>query len=292
MSSAPGIAVIGHRSMIGKRLVECIPDKTWHPLHCDITDYASTFGAIGSTDAPTILNCAAFTDLNAAWEQVNRTDQPCHLVNAVGAMNAANACRKLDRRLVHLSTEYVFSGDKSDPYTEDDPTDTSDWYGKTKALGEALCQEATEDLVIIRLATPFQAQSDRKLDIARKILARLTKGDPVSMFADTVITPTWTDDIATALQALLKWSSRGIYHVAGATSLSPYAFAIAIANEFQLPQELVQPSTLDDYLLQNKRPYARNLAVSINKLQRDTDIRTLSCADALHAVRCQMETPQ
>jgi dTDP-4-dehydrorhamnose reductase len=214
------------------------------------------------------------------------------LINTVGAKNVAVACRRLDRRLVHLSTEYVFSGDKDGIYSEDDPTDASDWYGHTKALGETQCQEAMENVLVLRLATPFQAHSDRKLDMARRILTRLQGGHPVSMFSDTTITPTWTDDVARALRALLAQDSRGIYQTVGASSLSPFAFALAIAHEFRLPPELVQASTLDDYLLHNRRPYARNLAISNSKLQRETGLNTTACAHALHAVHRQMEAEQ
>ena len=274
--------------MLGLRIAECLPDVRWEYLACDVSDADSVRRAIGGTDSPTVLNCAAFTDVDAAWQQAGNLDGACYQVNATGAGHVASACEENNKKLVHLSTEYVFNGERDGPYTEDDPTDAVDWYGITKAKGESLCLQNSSDALIIRLATPFQSASPVKLDIARKILAKLHSGQPATMFTDTIVTPTWTDDIARGIDALLRGEKSGLYHVVGSTPLSPFEFATAVAEEFGLSRDLVIPTTLDEYLTQGTRPYARWLNISPDKLRRETGLTTSTCSDALRAIHRQM----
>lgn len=288
MDSARTISVIGRKSMLGLRIKECLPGVRWEYLTCDVTDADSVSRAISSTKASTVLNCAAFTDLDAAWKQDGDRDGACYQVNALGAGNVAAACAANDKKLVHLSTEYVFNGEQDRPYTEEDPADAVDWYGITKAMGEALCLQSAPGALVIRLATPFQSASPTKLDIARKILARLQSGRSATMFTDTVITPTWTDDIARGIDALLRKGSSGLYHVVGSTPLSPHDFAIAVADEFGLSRSLVIPTTLGDHLAKDARPYAKRLDISHDKLRRETGLTTSTCTEALRAVHSQM----
>jgi dTDP-4-dehydrorhamnose reductase len=199
----------------------------------------------------------------------------------------ARACARSGLRFVHVSTDYVFDGEHG-PYREDDrPTTAANWYGQTKLEGELAVLEAHPAVAIVRPSLPYGEPHPRKRDIVRLVRSRLAGGQPFGGVVDQFVTPTWLGDIADGLAALATSQGRGIYHLAGATILSPYDAALMIARTFGLDERLVHPSTLAAITQAGRAPRPRATALLSARLHGEfgPDFRLKGFAEGLGQLR-------
>jgi len=119
--------------------------------HVDIASYSSILMVVGQFAPDIIINCAAFTDVDACETQVSEA----FAVNAAGARNVAQAGKDAGAKIIHISTDYVFDGTKNKPYVETDKPNPVSIYGKSKLEGELAIQELTNNYAIIRTAWLF-----------------------------------------------------------------------------------------------------------------------------------------
>lgn len=195
-----------------------------------------------------IINFAAFTNVEGAESQKGDKNGTCYLINAVGAKNVAEAARDFGKHLIHISTEYVFDGTKEfSPYTEEDKPDPKNWYGQTKYSGEQFVLESRCQATIARISMPFSPFYEAKLDIARFFLEELKKGHEIKAIEDQRVTPTIVSDIANALKIIIESGSIGFYHVSSTDSVSPLEFAKTIAEVFHLNYPLIKSVSFDEY---------------------------------------------
>ncbi len=207
-----------------------------------------------------IVNFAAFTDVEEAENQKDDKEGICFRVNATGARNVAEVAKDFNKHLVFISTEYVFDGTKENaPYAEQDLPSPVNWYGQTKLAGEQAVLEIGGRSVIMRISMPFSAQYELKKDVARFFLAQLKSNQPVRAVEDQRITPTLTNDISDALVILLQNASEGIYHVSSRDSVTPLEFVKTIAETFKLDYSLISSIALDEF---NKTKKAKLLKYS------------------------------
>lgn len=219
-------------------------------------------------DADAVLHLAAFTDTNAAWAQKGDKTGLCYQLNVVGTKNLVDLCQKYGKYLIHISTDYVFDGNKVGPYTEDDATSAIEWYGETKAMAEKVVLDSGISASITRLAFPYRSNFDAKVDIVRKIKSKIEAGDTLNLFDDQITTPTFIDDIANGLRIIFEKKPTGIYHLVGSSSQSPYQMAMTVADVFGLDNSKIMPSKLADYLkTEGARPFAPNAALSNDKVK-------------------------
>ncbi len=273
----------GLSGLVGSRIVELNPDIEF--INISIETGISIIDPVGlekifvdNPDAQLVLHLAAFTDTNAAWEQRGDKRGLCYQLNVNGTQNIVNLCKKYNKYLVHISTDYVFDGTKKGPYLEDDPISALEWYGQTKAMAEKVVLDSAIPVSVVRLAFPYRAKFDSKSDIIRKIKVKLVNGETLNLFDDQITTPTFVDDFAMGLKAFFNQKPIGIYHLVGSSSQSPYEMAKKVAEVFNLDVNLVKPSSLDDYLrTPNARPFAKNAALSNEKIKSlGIQMKTLS----------------
>lgn len=205
----------------------------------------------------TVVNFAAYTNVEGAESQRGDKSGICYLVNAVGAKVVAEICYEFDKKLIHISTEYVFDGQKKEsPYVEEDKPNPINWYGQTKYFGEQFVLQSGCFATVVRICMPFSAFYELKKDIARFFLEKLKSGSETVAVEDQKITPTSVSDIAYALQAVVNKGVQGIYHVCSTSSTTPYEFAKLIAQNFDLDASLIKPISFNEY---NKRKQAKLL---------------------------------
>lgn len=241
-----------------------------------------------NSDAEAVLHLAAFTDTNAAWEQRGDKSGLCYQLNVVGTENIVKMCQKYGKYLIHISTDYVFDGQKDTPYTEDDPTSAIEWYGATKAMAEKVVLNSGLNAAIARLAFPYRAKFDAKVDIVRKIKGKIENGDTLNLFDDQITTPTFIDDIANALKTFFDKKPTGIYHLVGSSSQSPYVMAQTIADVFGLDKSNIKASKLSDYLkTEGARPFSPNAALSNDKV-KTLGIQMKTLREALEEMKRQI----
>jgi dTDP-4-dehydrorhamnose reductase len=183
-----------------------------------------------------VVNVAAFTAVDAAETQ----EAAAYAVNAVGAANLARACSASRAQMVHVSTDYVFAGDDTSPYSEDAPLAPGSAYGRTKAAGEWAVQALCPQAWIVRTAWLYGAHGPNFV----KTMARLAaEQDTVSVVDDQHGQPTWTVELAGAIVRLVEAKAPfGTYHGTSAGDTTWFGFARAIFTELGLDPERVKPT--------------------------------------------------
>jgi dTDP-4-dehydrorhamnose reductase len=213
----------------------------------DITDAAAAERFIESGDV--VINCAAYTEVDAA-----ETDEPrAHAVNTVGPENVAHACARAGAELIHISTDYVFSGTQRHPYEIDDTTGPLSVYGRTKLGGELAVLTAMPDAHIVRTAWIYECADGT--DFAAT-MRRLAVGDgPVDVVADQIGSPTYVGDLVGALLEVADGSIREpLLHAANEGEASRFEQAQAVFEAVGADPQRVRPVGSDRYPRPAPRP--------------------------------------
>lgn len=188
----------------------------------DIADADAVGRTVREEKADVIVNCAAYTNVDRAEEDETAAD----LLNHRAVANLAAAARERGAVLIHISTDYVFRGDKSTPYAEDDPTDPTGAYGRTKLAGERTIAESGCRYLIFRTAWLYSEFGNNFL---RTMLRLTAERDSLSVVFDQVGTPTYAGDLARAIFEIVqgrKYDGReGVYHFSDEGVCSWYDFA-------------------------------------------------------------------
>lgn len=287
------ILATGATGLIGSRFVEMFSDK-YEVINLDLTTGVDitkeeTFKPFFDQhqDAKALIHLAAFTDTNKAFAESQDKSGVCYQVNVVGTENIARTCKERGIYLVHVSTDFVFDGEKTEPYTEDDPTSPIEWYGETKAMAETVVKDSGVKYSILRLAYPYRANYDLKPDLVKKIRAGLETGKLYPQFSDSIITPTFIDDIARAFDKLIEIMPDGIFHAVGSTSLSPYELAKKVATAYGFDANLVKEGSLTQYLKTDARPFARHVAMSNAKTSQVLGLHFVTIDEGLTELKKQ-----
>ena len=170
----------------------------------DITDLDSVLALCREVKPYAIINCAAHTNVDACEVQVDST----YRINAIGPRNMAIASRETGSRLVHISTDYVFPGDATRPYTEFDTPAPKAMYGKTKLAGEDFVRQFARDFYIIRTAWLYVDGNN----FVKTMLKLSETHDQISVVNDQVGSPTCADELARAILALIGTENYGLFH--------------------------------------------------------------------------------
>lgn len=285
----------GLSGLVGSRVVELL-GKKYSFSNCDLstgTDITNTRSfnkSIGEKSGEVVLHLAAFTDVDLAFQQKGNKNGLCYKVNVNGTRNVAQYCAKHGKYLIHISTDFIFDGNKKTKYLETDKPSPIEWYGQTKFWAEQEVQKAGGKYAIVRIAFPFRSNFKDKLDLVRSIKQKLTSDKPLQMFSDQVITPTFIDDIAIALDVLISKKPKGIFHVVGSTPISPYNLAVKIAQALDLNYTNIEKTKLSEYLKTANRPYQKSLTISNKKIKSKLGIKMSSIDEALRKVKLQMNS--
>lgn len=298
----PKTAVIGTglNGLVGSRIVQDLQSQIAfenvdinHPTDpVDITNQEQLDRFFERSKALVVIHCAAFTDVTAAWQQTNDTDGLAFRINVTGTKHVAEACQKFGKHLLHLSTAYVFDGTNPEPYSELDQPNPIEWYGKTKLLAEEAVQACGDNWTILRIDQPFRSDSHFKLDVAHKIIQRLSDSTLPPQFTDHTFGPTFIDDLSRVMQWFISTKTPGLFHASSGEQWDDFAFASTIAS--MLPNTpTVQPGSLQKYLESSERPYQANTALSVEKLKATSGITLTSIRSALQqTVETALSTQQ
>lgn len=264
----------GLSGLVGSRIVELLKDRytfedVSYDTGVDITDRASLTKAIQASSANIVFHLAAKANVDACEEDKSKGKMgDAWKINVEGTRNVVDACNATGKKIIYISTDFVFDGEKESEngYVEDDAPHPINWYSVTKYEGEKIVQQAKTPWIIARLAYPYRYSFPRN-DFVRALLAKLQAGEEVAAINDHIMTPTFIDDFAHALAALLDKEQTGIFHVVGSEFITPYNAAVSIAKEFNLDQTLIQKTTRNEYFKRRaQRPF--RLAISNDKIKQ------------------------
>jgi dTDP-4-dehydrorhamnose reductase len=225
----------------------------------DITDAIAVERAVRDAGADAVVNCAAWTDVDGAETQ----REAARALNAQGAGNLARAAATTGVPLVHVSTDYVFTGElpldgegKSRAYLESDPTGPRSVYGQTKLEGERLVLAASPQHTVVRSSWLFGVDGPNFVDTMLRLAGErgatgLTPS--VQVVVDQVGCPTWTGHLAPALLGLIERKVHGLVHLAGAGHVSWNGFAEEIFRQADVTCR-VEPATTAEMVRPAPRP--------------------------------------
>jgi dTDP-4-dehydrorhamnose reductase len=222
------ILIIGSNGQLGREMQRQLTNKGWDHVaydypDIDITSPASIKDLVTAVNPSTIVNCAAYTNVDAA-----ETDKEnAYRVNTLGPKNMAEICREKDIELIHISTDYVFSGvpvivnGTPRPYIETDVCSPQTVYGSTKYEGEMFVTSSCEKWYILRTAWLYGEGNNFV-----KTMLRLSEvQDEVRVVNDQIGSPTSTVDLANAICGLIGTGAYGLYHATCEGQCSWYDFA-------------------------------------------------------------------
>jgi dTDP-4-dehydrorhamnose reductase len=212
----------------------------------DVADPDACLVAVAGHDI--VVNAAAWT----AVDDAESHEAGAFAVNAVGAANMARACSAAGARMVQVSTDYVFGGDAPSPYAEDAPLAPRSAYGRTKAAGEWSVQALCPRSWVVRTAWLYGAHGPNFVKTMSRLAAQQ---DTVSVVDDQRGQPTWTVDLAAAIQRMVEAEVPfGTYHGTSSGETTWFGFAQAIFAELGLDPARVKPTTSEAFPRPAPRP--------------------------------------
>lgn len=255
------ILVIGANGMLGHDLLAVLEgDVRGLDLpEIDITDLASVRKSLLTLKPATIINAAAYTDVDGCESNVEQA----MAVNGEGVGLLALTAREIGARLVQVSTDYVFDGGKGAPYVEDDAIGPLSIYGESKLAGELNAAMAPQHLIV---RTQWLYGSHGK-NFVETMLRLAGERSELSVVDDQIGSPTFTRDLALAIKSLLQKGCCGVYHAANSGFCSWNEFAEAIFEAAGL-KITVNAMTTEQLNRPARRPLYSTLDCS--KLERDT----------------------
>jgi dTDP-4-dehydrorhamnose reductase len=243
--------------MLGRDLVSSLESR-----HCilpltreeaDITDSSAVDRALDKGEPDIVIHCAAFTAVDDCEVQPELASK----VNAEGTQNVARACRRLGIPVLYLSTDYVFDGEKPEPYVETDRPNPLNVYGKTKLAGEEGVKELATRFWIVRVSWLFGPWGR---NFVRTILDQAQRGQPLRVVADQVGAPTYTMHLAEKIEEIFTTAEGGIYHVTNQGYCSWFEFATEILHQAGLDDITVSPIPSSALDRRARRPRNSRLA--------------------------------
>jgi dTDP-4-dehydrorhamnose reductase len=208
----------------------------------DVRDATAVDAAMAAARPDAVVNCAAWTDVDGAEED----EEAATRINGVGAGHLAEAAPYL----VHVSSDYVFDGQGTEPYREDDPTAPISAYGRSKLAGERAVHAASPDHAIVRSSWLFGAGGRNFVDTMLRLGA---ERDELRVVDDQVGCPTFTGHLADALITIAQNETKGILHVAGGGACSWFELARAALQEQGIATR-IEPCTTAEFPRRAPRP--------------------------------------
>jgi dTDP-4-dehydrorhamnose reductase len=253
------VLITGSKGQLGSEIKELASE--YENLQCvfkdlpelDICDAEVLNTFIIDQHINAVINCAGYTAVDKAEEEALIAQK----VNSEGVLNLANALKKVDGKLIHISTDYVFDGNHSQPYKESDPVSPIGVYGQTKRAGELAVLNGSIDAIVIRTSWLYSVYGN---NFVKTMLRLGNEKKSIQVVSDQKGTPTYAKDLAkTCLDILSDAGSTNIskkgslYHYSNEGVTSWYDFATAIMEISNIDCKVI-PIETKDYPTEARRP--------------------------------------
>lgn len=261
------VVVFGSAGQLGRELVREFQVRGHSAVgldrtQVDITNSERVEAALAQHNPSLVLNSAAYNQVDIA----ERDPVDAYMVNALAVRNIAVACRQLDARLVHFSTDYVFDGRNRRPYTEDDPTHPLGAYAVSKLAGELYAQAYIEKPLIVRTSGVFGpgGRFTGRGNFIELMLRLASQNKPIRVVEDHIASPSYAPYLAARTADLIERGAGGVFHVGGGTPISWFEYARMIFRVAGIEAQLT-PTNEREYRTAARRP--KYSALSNSKLE-------------------------
>jgi dTDP-4-dehydrorhamnose reductase len=297
MVDAMSVLVAGGTGLVGSKLVNsCLkrgldvyatylshpPSQSFEDkkvfFKLDITNAEATASMIAELRPDMVMNAAAMLDTDLC--EVER--EQAWKVNAEGARNVAEACSRTGAYLVHLSTSYVFDGEKGQ-YNEEAKPNPINQYGYTKLKGEEFVRASNCKWCIVRTDVVFGWERPHRPNFAVWVINSLEKKEQIKVATDQYNSPTLNTSLAGMIIEAAQKNTQGILNLAGTSRISRLDFAYEICRVLQLDKKLIKPAKSEEIGLKAKRP--RDSSLSVKKAERLLSNRPMSIDKALKTLK-------
>jgi len=257
------ILVTGCNGMLGNDVIDILSQT--HQVvgididDCDITDIEQVYGKVAKIEPELVVHTAAYTDVDGCEKNI----ELAYRVNAIGTQNVALSCQRLGAIMLYVSTDFVFNGNKSEPYLEWDSPNPLSVYGFSKYAGEHFVTGLLNKYYIIRIAWLYGGNGK---NFVKTILRLADEQGKLRIVDDQIGSPTYTIDVARGIERLVESGRYGIYHMVNKGAVSWYEFARKILDLSERHHVMIEPITSEELGRPAIRPaYSalRNLALEL-----------------------------
>jgi len=265
------ILITGAEGMLGADLRKALApeheltltDIVGDAMPLDITDADRTSAVIAERRPDLVIHAAAYTDVDGCERDPDRA----FLVNSDGTRNVAAACRQIGAAIVYVSTDFVFDGEKGEPYTEADTPNPINHYGASKLAGENHVRDLCPQHFIVRTAWLY---GERGRSFPRTIINAAKARNELRVIADQIGSPTFTADLSLAVRDLIADPCCGTYHITNKGSCSWYELAVRTLAFAGMNDVEVKPIKSEDWPSPTRRPACSVLShLALERLGRD-----------------------
>jgi len=246
------VAIIGSTGQLGSDILEVFGEKALPLSHneIEVKDISSCRRVLKDVD--TVINCAAYVKVDRSEDH----PEEAFMVNAIGARNVALVCNEKKMKNVYISTDFVFGGEKKEPYHEDDNPNPINTYGLSKYAGEIFIRNYCTEFYIIRSASLYGRKGARGKggNFVDWMIEKANNNEIIKVVDDIVMSPTYTKDAAERIKNIIeKELPYGIYHVVNQGHCSWFEFAKKIFDLLDIDAKLF-PIKSDELNRKARRP--------------------------------------
>jgi dTDP-4-dehydrorhamnose reductase len=286
------ILILGGTGLIGAALAQRLTPahqvtvtyahnaQGYDPQRCagcalDVTEAAAPLQLMQAIRPAVVFHAAGHANVDFC----ERNPEAAHRSNVLGTAHVIDACRAVGARLIYISTNAVFDGEHA-PYDESATPHPLNRYGQFKLAGEQLVAASGLDYAIARLILSYGWQPPgARLNPLSWIVASLQQGKALNLVNDVYENPLWAASAAEGLWAIAERGRQTLYHLAGATILNRYDFAVAVAHAFGLPLHLLTP--VPSAFFPSIAPRPKNTSYLTTRLQTELGWQPVSIAEGL-----------
>ncbi len=222
----------------------------------------AVYRVLNESHPDAVIHCAALAGVDSCEDQPDLARR----TNAELPARFADECARRKIRLIHISTDAVFDGQKDGSYIESDLPNPLSLYAQTKYEGEKAVLQINP-LAIVARVNFYGCSLNGRRSIAEFFVNNLSSGKNVNGFTDVIFCPMWVNHLAALLIQMLERGLHGLYHTVGAQAMSKYQFGVEIARKFGLRESLISPQSVETSGL--SAPRSHNLWLSTHKLSTD-----------------------
>jgi dTDP-4-dehydrorhamnose reductase len=254
------VLITGAGGQLGKEFVKVLSSKgvdfvALERKDLDITNFERVYKTLKEIKPSVVINCSAYNQVDLAETEILQAFS----TNAIGPYNLAIACKEINAKLIHYSTDYVFDGTKQGLYTEEDKPNPLSQYARSKLLGEELVKQILEDYLIFRVSWVY---GEGKQNFIYKLLLWAKEREVLQIAFNEVSVPTYTGFIVEKTLKALEKGLTGLYHLVPRGYASRYEWAKLTLKLFGINKILI-PVQKEIFNLPAKRPDFSAMSCSI-----------------------------
>jgi dTDP-4-dehydrorhamnose reductase len=243
------------------------PETAYKYYDVDIATELSVHGVLSAESPEVVIHSAAMTQVDDC--EVNQ--ELCERINVQGTSHVIINAEQFARKLIYISTDFVFDGEKGD-YAEEDDMGPVNWYGFTKMQAESIVETCDMPWAIVRTCLVYgNVLTGTRTNIISWVKENLQAGKPIKVVSDQVRTPTYVKDLVKGVLLILKQNGEGTFHIAGKDVLTPYDMAVKTAAYFKLDPSLMTKVDASSFSQPGRRPLKTGFNISKAKLQLGYD---------------------